>query len=214
MIGGVHRSAKVWVNGSYLGEHIGYPTSARFDITADLRPGPKQEVVVAVDSRWDRARDPLAGAYDLLDYMDVNWGGIYEHVWLEATDEVWVADAFVAPDPAAKRATMEVTVSGERVADLRLEWYVHAAKQPEARLAAGGRAVTPGDAPVRVGLSLPNAPFWTPESPNLLAVDLTLKRGGRVVDRYEVRFGLRRVEVKRCGFLPQRRPVLSPRLRR
>ena len=32
-VGGVHRSAEVWVNGDRLGEHIGYPTAFRFDIT-------------------------------------------------------------------------------------------------------------------------------------------------------------------------------------
>jgi hypothetical protein len=198
VVGGVHRSAQVWVNGSHIGGHIGYPTAARFEITSALRPRSRQDVVLAVDSRWDRARDPLAGAFDLLDYMDVNWGGIYEHVWLEATDDVWVADAFVAPDPTAWRATMEVTLGGGEAgaADLRLEWDVHTVRPPETRLDTGERVVTPSAPPVRVALSLPNAPLWTPESPNLLAVHLALKQGGQVVDRYAVRFGLRRVEVK------------------
>ena len=198
VVGGAHRSAQVWVNGSHVGDHIGYPTAARFDVTAALRAGAKQEVVVAVDSRWDRARDPLAGGADLLDYMDVTWGGITEHVWLEATDDVWVADAFVAPDPAAKRATINVTIGGGEGAadDLRMEWDVHAVKAPGTSLATGGQAVTGSDAPLRVALNLPKAPLWTPDAPNLLAVELTLKRGGKVVDRYEVGFGLRRVEVK------------------
>src|SRR5579884_1611289 len=33
VIGGVHRNAKVWVNGHFIGEHVGYPVGFKFNIT-------------------------------------------------------------------------------------------------------------------------------------------------------------------------------------
>ncbi len=194
-VGGVHRSARVWLNGQPVGEHLGYPLSFRLDLTPYLRSTAVQTLVMAVDSRPDRTRDPLVGAFDVIDYMDLTWGGITESIRLEATGDGWIDDAFALPDPAARRAELRLELAGSggdtlrcRVRDDAGRTYPEQTIEPRAQRA------------IRLNLDLTGAPLWTPEAPRLLTADLSLTRGGVVLDRHEVRFGLRRLEATPDGF--------------
>jgi hypothetical protein len=194
-VGGVHRSARFWVNGRPAGEHWGYPVAFRADVTDLLRPGAEQEVVIAVDSRRHKERDPLAGAFDLMDYMDVDWGGIFGHVTLETTGEGRLESIFVRPDPAGRRARVDVETSGAVPPDAVLECVVRGsgAAAWRTRASAGTRAT--------LDLRLPGAPLWTTYSPKLLTAEVTLTSGAATLDRRTIRFGLRRLEVRGGEFL-------------
>ena len=199
VVGGVHRSAQVWVNGQAVGEHVGYPVAFRLDITGALVAAGPQKLVIAVDSRRDPSRDPLIGAFDIIDYMDLTWGGIYERVSLEATGDCRLQDAFAIPDPAQRSATLQADIAGETsLAGLRVNYSVRRAGETDA-LAAGEMAVS-GDG-ISIPVSLPTAPLWTPAQPNLLVARMALRRGEETLDRVRVRFGLRRVECTEEGFL-------------
>jgi hypothetical protein len=195
VVGGAHRTAKVWVNGQFVGEHIGYPVAFRFDITDKLRSG-RQELVIAVDNRQDWNRDPLVGTFDVIDFMDLTWGGIQEHVKLEATGEAWIDDAFVQPDPAGRRAELELSLGGVEGGGT-VSYRVRTADKPV--LAQGEAKLTSQN--VRLALDLPDAPLWTPEHPSLLTLELALTRNGQTLDTREVRFGLRRLEARDGHFL-------------
>jgi len=191
VIGGVHRTAKVWLNEQFLGEHIGYPVAFRFDITEKLKAGP-QSVVIAVDSRQDRNRDPLAGTFDVIDYMDLAWGGIYEHISVETTGEAWIDDAFVQPDPEAHKAELDLSFAGA-VAGASISYRVCPASGmltlAEGEMTASGKQA-------RLTLDLPNAPWWTPATPSLLTLELTLRRNGQILDTRSIRFGLRKLDAR------------------
>jgi hypothetical protein len=203
-VGGAHRSVRVWVNGKAGGEHVGYPTAYRVDITPSLSPAPEQTLTLAVDSRRDIRRDPLMGAFDILDYMDLTWGGIFEHVWLECTGPVWVDRAFARPDPAGPSVSFEINLEKAGAPKGRLA--IALAVRP---LEAGADApplarvvqpvVTDGQ-PVQLHLDLPGAPLWTPDSPRLLIADIAVTRDGQADDRCTIRFGLRRVTVVGSDF--------------
>lgn len=195
VVGGVHRTAKVWVNAQFLGEHVGYPVAFRFDITDKLKAG-QQSLVIAVESRQDKSRDPLWGTFDLIDYMDISWGGIYEHVRLEATGEGWIGDAFVQPDPLAHRAELELSLCG--VTDNASISYSVCSTAGQPILVQG--AIKPSGQQARLPLDLPKAPLWTPEHPSLLTLDLKLTRDGQTLDLRRIRFGLRKLEVRNGHF--------------
>lgn len=198
VVGGVHRSCRVWLNGRYVGEHIGYPTSYRADLTSALDPGADQTLVVAVDSRRDPNRDPLVGAFDIIDYMDLTWGGIYEHVWIEATGDPWIDDVFAIPDPAARRATLDVTLGHDRdLPATHLAWRISSQGR---QLASGELDLPRGQTTCRIPADLPNAPFWTPATPNLLTADVTLSNGATTLDRRTIHFGLRRLTIDGHSF--------------
>ncbi|MBN1341279.1 MAG: hypothetical protein JXQ73_01290 [Phycisphaerae bacterium] len=204
-VGAAHRSAKVWIDGERIGEHWGYPVAFSFDITGAVTPGKEHALVIAVDSRRHLDRDPLTGAFDIIDYMDVDWGGIFEPVTLYATGDVWLDDAFVLPDPAAGKAGVRVTMSRVEpgTADpTAIEFRVRrwTAQGVGEAVVTSGKQEVGKQAKLSWDLALGDVPPWTPETPNLLVLDLVLKRGDQVLDERSIRFGQRRLEIRGADF--------------
>lgn len=198
-LGGVHRSVRVWMDGHLVGEHWGYPTACKWEMTAALAHQTKHTLILAVDSRPHPDRDPLTGTFDLIDYVNIDWGGIYADVTLEVTADVWMEEAFVIPEPEQDRATVKVTLGGKTGAtDLLLGYTV-------TRWPTGARTLAAGEAHVRTSAStltlrLGDAPRWSPASPSLLRLNLSLSAAGTVLDDRQVRFGLRRVTIRGSDF--------------
>jgi len=193
-IGGVHRYAKVWVNGACLGEHVGYLSPIEHQINEFARPGEAATIAVCVDSkqRWDV--DTLAGCFDIIDEMFTAWGGIWGHVAIEARGEAWLEDLFVQPrlDPASCTITAGLRVNPDEEA-------------PDATLRvdivdAGGRVVAQANSgikgPISIRAQIPGAKLWSHNHPDLYTARLSLVRGEEVLDSVETRFGLRVIEIK------------------
>ncbi len=204
-IGGAHRSAKVWIDGKPVGEHWGYPVAFQFDVTKLIAPARSHMLVIAVDSRRHHDRDSLTGAFDLIDYMDVDWGGIFESVTLYATGSVWLDDVFVLPDPASRRAGVKVALGGTAQAPrdgltIRFDVRRWTPDGSETSVLDSGKRPVNGDNEQTWDLALRDAPLWTPETPNLLVLALALCRGEDVLDRRSIRFGQRRLEIRGSDF--------------
>ena len=196
-VGGVHRYAKVWVNGSFLGEHIGYLSPFEYEITGLVEPGAEAAIAICVDSeqRWDV--DTLTGCFDLIDYMDTYWGGIWGHVTLEARSKAYLENLFVQPETSPPGCRVSAVLSGDASAydGVQLEVVdsngaaVAREKSPlqEARCEGGEVALHAGMA---------GASLWSPATPVLYTARVSLLRNGEVVDRVEARFGLRTIEIR------------------
>ena len=200
-VGGAHRSVRGWVDGQLVGEHWGYPTACKWEVTKALTAAREHVVVLAVDSRRHWERDSLTGSFDMLDYMDVDWGGLFDDVTLEATGNAWIDDAFVVPEPARHRAVVRLELGGtpEAGASLRYEVRRWSPVEGPPPMLVHGEATIRGAAPT-LTLNLPRAPLWSPDAPNLLALRLRLCAADQVLDQQTVRFGLRRLEVRGNDF--------------
>ncbi len=189
---GVSRSARVWVNGRFLGEHVGYVSPAEFEATGHVVPGAPATIVIQVDSRQRWEVDALYGASALADYMDIPWGGIWGHVFLEARGETWLEDLFVRPEVSGPGCTVSAVIRGRpEVCDgTRLE-ILDPAGEVLAQVDGTGRpGASPGET-VSLAARLPGAALWTPDRPVLYTARLSLLAGGTHVDALETRFGLR-----------------------
>ena len=196
-LGGAHRSAKAWVNGHYLGEHIGYLSEFEMDITPHAPLGSTATLVIAVDSRQRHDVDTLFGASDLADYMDVAWGGLWGHVTLEGRGGAWLRDLFLQTRLADSRCTATAELEGSpgaadglrlEVFDLQNNLRALAVRRLERAQAAG--------ASVDLSATVSNAQPWSPETPVLYRARLSLLEGDRVLDTLETRFGLRELRLE------------------
>lgn len=169
--GGVIESARVWVNGVDLGEHVGgyepfcfiLPAPA---LTAGEPVAPELEILVAVTAPADRRHllhgkqrsCPPAFPYD--DCAFTRCGGIWQPVWLEATgrsrldrcrffwnpqDRTITARVygrlFAPPDPQAHTET-----GNAEIGDLEVTMVIHDPRSPEApgwRATAGCEPASP-----------------------------------------------------------------------
>ncbi len=76
---------QVWVNGSLAGSHQGCYDAFSFDITPYVKPGKKQDIVVAVEDPTSTGSQPRGK--QLLDPSGIWYtpvSGIWQTVWLEA----------------------------------------------------------------------------------------------------------------------------------
>jgi beta-galactosidase len=197
-IANVHRYAKTWVNGAYLGEHIGYLSPFEYEITGHVSPGQPAHIVIAVDSdqRWDL--DCLAGCIDFMDEMDAPWGGFWGHIGLEARSRAWLEDPFVQSDATG---TVRVTarIAGEpREGDAAQVILRDAAGATVAELAGGTVRIERGflEGVTRVE----NAKRWSTDHPHLYTAELVLADASGALDQRTVRFGMRTLEPRGSQF--------------
>ncbi|HET6452809.1 MAG TPA: glycoside hydrolase family 2 TIM barrel-domain containing protein [Armatimonadota bacterium] len=189
--GGVHRYADVWVNGRHLGEHIGYLTPFKYDISSAVKPGQKAVIAVRVDGRQRKDIDPLIGCFDIIDAMNVTWGGIYREIVLEATDHTWIEDVYVIPHLASQTAEIKVEIGGKPGARAVADVF-----DANSRIVASGLTAR-----------IKDLKTWSPSSPYLYTAKVRLILGNRQIDEVKVRFGMREIAVKDGQFLLNGKPI-------
>jgi len=180
--GAVDWEATVWLNGRELGTHRGGYDAFHFDLTDALRPGGAQELVLAVWDPSDAGSQPRGKQVRKprgIFYTPAT--GIWQTVWIEPVPEGGIERLVLVPDVDAGvlRATVQAGGAGE----------------VEVAAFDGGKEVgrAAGRAGEAVPLQIPDAKRWTPETPFLYDLKVTLKSGERTVDAVESYFGMRRV---------------------
>lgn len=166
---GVYMNAKVWINGTLLGQRpYGY-SSYRYDLTPYIIYGGKNVVAVRVDnsdqpnSRW------YSGC------------GIYRHVWLNKTHMVHVAHWGTHVVAEGNKVKVDITVDNPDNAKFTVR---------NSLLDREGRAVgksTGLKSVIKVG----KPRLWSCESPYVYTVKTEILVGGNVVDTYTTTTGFR-----------------------
>jgi beta-galactosidase len=187
---GVYMNSDVWLNGAHLGNHpYGY-TAFAYDLTPHLRRTGANVLAVRVrnegrNSRW------------------YSGSGIYRHVWLNATGSVrvplwgvYVVTPEVSASEAAVRVAVPIENHGAAAADVAVRVRLldpagaQAASEQATRAVAGG-----GTAQAEFTFHLTNPELWSLSTPRLYRVEVELAAGGKVSDRVETPFGIRKIEV-------------------
>jgi beta-galactosidase len=187
---GVYMNSDVWLNGQHLGNHpYGY-TSFAYDITPHLTPGRENVLAVRVrnesqNSRW------------------YSGSGIYRHVWLTVTGPVRIPAwgvCVTTPDVAQSGATVKVATKIENHTEDKQDVAVRLRLvNPDGMEIVRGESsqeVMPGveaENEQTVQVSAPR--LWSPATPQLYRAEIELAVAGKVVDRTETTFGIRKIEV-------------------
>jgi beta-galactosidase len=187
---GVYMNSDVWLNGQLLGNHpYGY-TSFAYDMTPQLKPDGENVLAVRVcnegkTSRW------------------YSGSGIYRHVWLTVTGPVripvWgvcVTTREVAQSSAAVTVAAKIENHTDDKQDVTVRLRLVGPDGTDASLSESPQEVMPGVEAVNeqtVQVSLPR--LWSPATPELYRAEVELAIAGKVVDRTETIFGIRKIEV-------------------
>lgn len=168
-------SCEVWLNGDKIGEHKGGYTAFEFDITEHLRRGRQTLVLKVLDGtenglqpRGKQVLDKSAGG---IWYTAVS--GIWQTVWLEAV--------------SSKGHIRDYDAVCDDLHSVCITPYASGDGEVKVELLDGGSVVatatTGSGSPVR--LSPENPKLWSPDSPFLYGLRLTLLQNGRKVDAAE-----------------------------
>ena len=197
--GAVDYRAMVWLNGQFLGEHVGGHVPFRFDITPHLKPATNILVVRAEDPPTDRYLPRGKQYWDLKprDIWFTRTTGIWQTVWLEATGASYLEGVRITPN-------LDGTVQFEaRVArpatDLEFAASVSFAAKP---VATALRRVEGYRSTALAAIADPK--WWSPERPSLYDVFFELRRGTTVLDRVNSYFGFRSIAVEGGNILLNR----------
>lgn len=195
---GAMSNAHVKVNGKEVAYWpYGY-NSFYADVTDAVKPG-DNDMVVELEN-FERASRWYPGA------------GLYRNVHLVNTDRVHIPTwgTFVTtPDVSAKEASVSLAIEiegakkGEKI-DVTTEII-----NPEGKVVARNNApyIAHGQKHTQNFL-VADPQLWSPESPALYTARTTLKVGGKAVDNYDTRFGIRKLEyIPEKGFFLNGKPT-------
>ena len=181
--GAVDWKADVWVNDVKVGEHTGGFTPFYFDITSALNKGNNQLVVKVWDpaDRGEQQRGKQVDRPEGIWYTPVT--GIWQTVWLEPVAAQHIAHLKTTPDIDKKTVKVEVTTN------------VCSPDKVEVKVFDGKNLVAKGAAlnGVPVELTMPeDVKLWSPESPSLYDMEVTLYKDGKAIDQVKSYTALRK----------------------
>lgn len=208
--GAVDYSAEVWVNGHLVTRHEGGHTPFSANITEVLETGDQVVTVRAEDDPLDLAKP--RGKQDWLPEPHAIWyprtTGIWQSVWLEPLPQSHLSSVRFTPDMTNFGITTEVELEGA-TEELSLDITF---KLGDTLLAADNLQLTEREVKRVIYLPDPGIDdarqrfLWSPEHPNLIDVELVLRRGKEVIDEVKSYTAMRTVEARAGTFYLNARP--------
>lgn len=202
---GVMSYAKVYLNGSLLGDHKGGYTPFSFPVQDLLSAGGQNEITVIADASEREDIPPFGGQIDYLTY-----GGIYREVSLDIFEPVHIENAKIEPLHAleSEKGLRIKALIGNQTAETPAVLAVRVTDGAGNTVFLGEKAVL-----CPAGRSSVECVFesiekdshaepirlWTLDDPALYTVQLILHAGDRE-DLFESRTGFRTAEFKPEGF--------------
>ena len=186
--GTVDWKAEVWVNDVKVGEHTGGFTPFYFDITSVLNKG-NNDLVVKVWDPSDRGEQPrgkqIANPHGIW-YTPVT--GIWQTVWLEPVATQYITNLKTTPN--IDNNSVKVEVAANTTSADKVEVKVFDGKN----LVAKGAALNG----VPVELAMPaNAKLWSPDSPFLYNMEVTLYKDGKAIDQVKSYTAMRKYSIRK-----------------
>jgi hypothetical protein len=184
--GAVDWETMVYVNGKPFGPHRGGYDPFSFDITDALKPGGDQELIVKVVDPTDSGAQPVGKQVKHpggIFYTSTT--GIWQTVWLEPVNEVYITDLRLTPD--VDNAVLHVMVIAARPGQVKVT------------VSDGRRVVGElrGEAGQAMDVPVPEPRLWSPENPFLYTVNVMLAADGKQQDAVTSYAGMRKVGLGR-----------------
>ncbi|MFT4094185.1 MAG: glycoside hydrolase family 2 TIM barrel-domain containing protein [Niabella sp.] len=186
---GVYMNSEVWVNGHYLGKRpYGY-ISFEYDISPYLKTGKN---IIAV--RADNSKLPSGRWY--------TGSGIYRHVWLRVTGDVYIPQwgTYVTTSRVTSQSAL-VNIQTEllnrhtaaQLVTLQTDIFSPEGKRLQTR--SQQLRLDSGITNLSQQIVLPQPRFWSPETPVRYRVVHHIIRPGNNNEVYTTYFGVRTIEV-------------------
>jgi predicted alpha-1,6-mannanase (GH76 family)/fibronectin type 3 domain-containing protein len=185
--------SQVFVNGQSVGLHKGGYDPVCYNITPYLQSG-TNELIVQVYSPEDAMGEPR-GKQTLYPggIMYTSSSGIWQPVWLEPVASTGVQNLVIIPDVDNNR--------------LRLTVNTYATSGVTVKVAVLDNgivvATTTGNPQTELDIPIANPKLWSPDSPFLYGLQISVVNNGVTNDTATSYFGLRKISVSKVGGVPR-----------
>jgi beta-galactosidase/beta-glucuronidase len=187
--GAVDWKADIWINNIKAGSHTGGYTPFSLDITPFLNKSGNQDLIVRVWDPSDAGYQPhgkQVNKPESIWYTSVT--GIWQTVWMEPVDQAYIGSIRTVPDVDGGSVSVLVAATGTSAGDL-----IEVKVLENNKVISSGKSA-PGQ---EVLLGIPQAKLWSPESPFLYDMVVTLIRNNAAADAVKSYFGMRKISSKR-----------------
>lgn len=211
---------KIFVNGHEVGEHFDTFLPFHIDVSDYVNAGEEMEILVWV-AHGSLLNDP--GKFGRRNYVGGSfWGmyiaGIWQNVYLQKLPEVYISDTYIKPWVERDELEIDVTVknttsgiikfsfdgdinrwvnlNGKSIMNIpELNWTLG---ENALKISASKLQIDPGETKVFPFKAKINGTLdlWSPDSPNLYALVLSLNKGKATLDRDYTRFGWRQFDIQ------------------
>ena len=186
--GAVDWKADIWVNDIKVGAHQGGYAPFSLDITPFIVKDKVQKLVVKVWDPTDQGFQPRGKQVNLpkgIWYTAVT--GIWQTVWLEPVEASHVSALKTVPN-----------IDGGNIAVLASTIGTSANDLIEVKVMENGKLIGTGKAVVgqEVTVAVPNAKLWSPESPFLYDMEVSILHNGIATDKLKSYVGMRKISTK------------------
>jgi len=174
---------EVFVNGRSVGSHQGGNTPFSFDISDAIRDGENQLIVRVEDETegWQLRGKQVLNARGIW-YTQVS--GIWQTVWLEQVSPCHIGDLKITTDADSGTIAVHPVVCGGDGSEV-VRVIVRDGSQEIVQAEGAQPALT---------LAVPQAKLWSPDSPHLYNLEITLSNAaGETLDRVQSYAGIRTV---------------------
>jgi hypothetical protein len=177
----------VYLNGTYIREHLPCFTPGYFDLKKSLRTG-ENELIIAVGSCRNSLPQDMPDGFD---YEKEHYiSGIFDNVDLILSGTPYIRNVQVAPDIGEKTARIQTILHNTgKSTSSKISFVIKEAKTG----AIAGEYLTKkisfdanSEQTIDIEIPIENCRFWSPETPFLYTLEVTTN-----ADLYKTRFGMR-----------------------
>jgi len=182
--GAVDWKSEVWVNGSKVGEHTGGYAPFFFDISDVLKKSGRQTLRVKVIDATDTSWQPRGKQWMLpsgIWYTPVT--GIWQTVWMEPVQAAYIDNYYAVSDIDNGTIALSISAKGLQDGDMI-----------KSLLVADGQVVAEAEGS-EVQFKVPEPQLWSPDSPFLYDIEISLERDGKTVDAVKGYTAMRKISV-------------------
>jgi beta-galactosidase/beta-glucuronidase len=177
----------VWVNDQPAGSHQGGYTPFTIDITPNIKLDGENTLVVAVwdptDAHWQEHGKQTLNRHPVF-YTPTS--GIWQTVWLEPVARVHIESLRITPDLDNGIINILPLVDGPSGGVL---------VQAIARFGGKDIARSAASAGREISFHIPHTKLWTPDTPHLYELEVSLLDEKKVLDRVDSYFAMRKFSV-------------------
>ncbi len=209
--GAVDYLAKVWINGSFAGSHIGGYDSFSFDISDFVNYKGENNIVIKVEDSRSKTQPRGKQTYKKDNFLCwyTRTTGIWQTVWLEFMDQkLQFKNIKITPDIDEKEVELEYSFKAE---DFKAEEY-----KLLTEIKFEGQLINKFDFKVsqkkyKYKINLEDQAnqikLWSPEQPNLYELEFKLYRKEQIVDQVSSYFGMRKISIEEDKIFLNNQPL-------
>jgi len=183
--GAVDWKAEVWLNDIKIGGHQGGYTPFSFDITPFLEKAGIQKLIVKV---WDPTNEGFQPRGKQVvkpgGIMYTAVTGIWQTVWMEAIGTAYISHLKTVPNIDGQNIRVQACTMGTTPSDL-----IEVKVLDKGKVVGTGKSAAGQD----VLVAVPDPKLWSPESPFLYDLEISILRNGKPVDLVKSYSGMRKI---------------------